>query len=204
MKHHWWDLLYKKIRIHSDIFFDFIFNENLLLYDYINWLIVRRSNFSSCMRIISNHNSYFIIVNYFFFFWTAANRSYRNHQMKLIIIDFSKFKKNQNTIEQNKFYEWKIWKTIMKIINENNFICIKINSWFHKISSAFFLSNVFFQQLIFFLIWFDQTKFRQHFFLSSILYRSTFQQLIFSKSNENFVSIHFYHRFIQININWND
>ena len=31
------------------------------------------------------------------------------------------------------------------------------------------------------LIWFDQTEICQHFFLSPILYKSTFQQLIFSK-----------------------
>ena len=75
-------------------------------------------------------------------FWTAENKSYRNHQMKLIIIDSSKSEKNQNTIEKNEFYEWEIWRTIMKIINENSFICIKINNWFSTI------------------------KFRQHFFLS--------------------------------------
>ena len=99
-----------------------------------------------------------------------------------------------------------------------------------RTSSAFFLSiNSFFIIIIstadFFFIWFNQTKFRQHFFLSSISYRSTFQQLTFFdqmkissaflsiiglyrlifltadllRSNENLFSTSFYHRFIQIN-----
>ena len=66
------------------------------------------------------------------------------------VVTSLKFKKNQNTIEKNKFYEWKIWRTIMKTMNENNFICIKINSWFHKISSAFFFIKRFFLSIIFF------------------------------------------------------
>ena len=104
-------------------------------------------------------------------FWTAEDRLYRNHQMKLIIIDFSESRKNQNTIEKNEFYEWKIWRTIMKIMNENNFICIKINSWFRKIEP------------------------RQHLFLTSVHTDQFFQQLIFFWSNENFASTSFYHRF---------
>ena len=36
LKHNWWDPLYERVRIHSDVFFDFTFNENSLLYDYIN------------------------------------------------------------------------------------------------------------------------------------------------------------------------
>ena len=155
------------------------------------WFYIQRKfiytnlNFSSCMRMISNHDFYFIVVNRFFFFWTAENRLYRNHQMKLIIIDLSKSKENQNTVEKNEFYEWRIWRTIMKTMNENNFICIKINSWlstknFASISFYHrFRTDQFFQQLIFFsdLIRSDQIKrrFRQHFFLSSISYRSTFQ-----------------------------
>ena len=112
------------------------------------------------MRIISNYDFYFIVVNRFFSFWTAENKSYRNYQIKLIIIDSSKFKKNQNTIEKNEFYEWKIWRIIMKTMNENNFICIKINNWFSTkglVSTFFyhrFRTNQFFQQLIFF----DQMK----------------------------------------------
>ena len=64
----------------------------------------------------------------------------------------SKSRKNQNTIEKNKFCEWKIWRTIMKIMNENNFICIKINSWFQydRIPPAFFFIKRFFLSIIFF------------------------------------------------------
>ena len=110
----------------------------------------------------------------------------------------------------------------MKTMNENNFICIKINNWFQydRIPSAFFFIIINFNS------WFFEQSFRQHFFLSSISYRSnfnswffwnqtkfssasifiinsyrsTFDQLIFSKLNEILVSIYFYHRFIQINI----
>ena len=78
-----------------------------------------------------------------FFFWTAEDRSYRNYQMKLIIIGSSESKENQNTIEKNEFYEWGIWRTIIKTMNKNSFICIKINSWFHRALSAFFFINWF-------------------------------------------------------------
>ena len=36
LKHKWWDFLYERIYIYSNVFFDFTFNENSLLYDYIN------------------------------------------------------------------------------------------------------------------------------------------------------------------------
>ena len=36
LKHNWWNPLYERVRIHSDVFFDFKFNENSSLYDYIN------------------------------------------------------------------------------------------------------------------------------------------------------------------------
>ena len=162
-------------------FFDFIFNENSLC-TVIS--IVCRPNFSSCMRMISNYDFYFIVVNRFFFFWIAENKSYQNHQMKLIIINSSKLKKNQNTIEKNEFYEWKIWRTIMKIMNKNNFICIKINSWFNTI------------------------KFRQHFFLSITIFLSlSFQQLTFSDLiwlNKVLSAFFFIIDFIQINISTTD
>ena len=159
---------------------------------------VRRSNFSPCMCMISNYNFYFIVVNRFSSFWTAENRSYRNHQMKLIIIGPSRPKENQNTVEKNEFYEWEIWRTIMRTMNENSFICIKINSWFQydRISSAFFFIKRFFLSITFFrssfistagpFFWSDQIKrgFRQHSFLSSISYRSTFQQLILRNQRE--------------------
>ena len=126
LKHNWWDFLYEKIRVWSNVFFDFIFNENSF---GTTMSIVCRLNFSPCMRMISNYDFYFIVVDRFFSFWTTEDRSYRNHQMKLIIIGLSRSKKNQNTIEKNEFYEWEIWRTIMKTMSENSFICIKINSW---------------------------------------------------------------------------
>ena len=95
----------------------------------------------------------------------------------------SKPKKNQSTIEKNEFYEWEIWRIIMKIMNENNFICIKINSWFQydRVPSAFFFIKRFF------------------FYQSSLFYHHLFQQLAPSsdliRSNGSFASIHFYHRF---------
>ena len=36
LKHNWWNFLYERIRIHSNVFFDFTFNENSPLYGYIN------------------------------------------------------------------------------------------------------------------------------------------------------------------------
>ena len=79
--------------------------------------------------MISNHDFYFIVVDRFSSFWTAGNRSYRNHQMKLIITDPPRPRKNQDTIKKNEFYEWKIWRTIMGTMDKNSSICIKINSW---------------------------------------------------------------------------
>ena len=94
-----------------------------------------------------------------FSFWTAENKSYRNHQIKLIIIDFLRSKENQNTIKKNEFYEWKIWRIIMKTMNENSFICIKINSWFQydRTSSASFFIKRFFLSITFFLLSFILT-----------------------------------------------
>ena len=137
MKHNWWNLLYRRVRIHSDVFLTL---HSMKIHFYTTISIVRRSNFSPCMRMISNHDFYFIVVNRFFFFWTAENKSYWNHHQLILkkIVTSPKLKKNQNTIEKNKFYEWKIWRIIIKTMNENNFICIKINSWFHRVSSAFF------------------------------------------------------------------
>ena len=127
LKHNWWNLLYEKVCTYSNVFFDFTFNEDSLC-TIIS--IVRRPNFSSCMRMISNHDFYFIVVNRFLSFWTAKDRSYRNHHQSISkkVVTSSKFKKNQNTIEKNEFYEWKIWRTTMKTMNENSFICIKINN----------------------------------------------------------------------------
>ena len=171
LKHNWWNLLYGRVCTHSDVFFYFKFNENSFC---TTISIVRRPNFSLCMRIISNYDFYFIVVNHFFF-WTAEKRSYRNHQIKLIIIDFSRSRENQNTIKKNEFYEWKIWRIIMKIMNENSFICIKINNWFQydKAPSAFFFIIINFNS------WFFEQSFRQHFFLSSISYRSNFNSWFF-------------------------
>ena len=74
-------------------------------------------------------------------FWTAGDRSYRNHQMKLIIIGLPGSRENQNTVEKNEFYEWRIWRTIMKTMSENSSICIKINSWFHRAPPALLSIN---------------------------------------------------------------
>ena len=52
--------------------------------------IVRRSNFSSCMRMISDYDFYFIIWDRSILPFVSWNRSYRNYQMKLIIIWFRK------------------------------------------------------------------------------------------------------------------
>ena len=96
-------------------------------------------------------------------------------------------------------------------MNENSFICIKINSWFQydKILPAlfsikrFFLSIIFFyyhsfQQLTFFLIWSNQTKVSSAFLSIIDLIHISILTADLSKSNEDLVSSHFYYQFIQI------
>ena len=75
---------------------------------------------------------------------------------------------------------------------------------YDRVSSAFFLLIDSFSIIIistadFPLLWSDQTESRQHPFLSSIPYRSTFQQLTLFWSIESPASTPSYHRFIQIN-----
>ena len=118
------------------------------------------------------------------------------------VVTSSKFRKNQNTIEKNEFYEWKIWRTIMKTMNENSFICIKINNWFQydRASPAFFLSSSIstaeFSNRIFVSIFFYhrshtgqiltadffeiKRSLRQHSSLSSTHTGQFFQQLVLS------------------------
>ena len=45
--------------------------------------IVRRPNFSSCMHIISDHDSYFVVWDRSLFFSTDWDWSYWNHQTKI-------------------------------------------------------------------------------------------------------------------------
>ena len=45
-------------------------------------------------------------------------------------------RENQDTVEKNEFYEWGIWRTIMRTMDGNSSICIKINSWLHRVSPA--------------------------------------------------------------------
>ena len=156
-------------------------------------------------------------------FWTAENKSYRNHQMKLIIIGPSEPKKNQNTVEKNEFYEWRIWRTIMKTMNENSFICIKINSWsqYDRVPSAFLSIKrfSFYQSLSFYhhsfqqlapslLIWSDQTKVPPAFLSITGSIQTNISIAGPSEINGNFASIPFYHRSIQANIwfffSWNN
>ena len=152
LKHNWWDPLYGRIRIHSNVFSDFIFNENLSLYYYISWSIVRRPNFSSCMRMISNHDLYFIVVD----------RSSLSERLKIDRTEIIRWNWSSSAfrglgkikiqLKKNEFYEWGIWRTIMKTMSENSSICIKINSWFHRVPSALFSIN----RLSFYSIFFYQ------------------------------------------------
>ena len=93
--------------------------------------IVRRPNFSSCMRMVSNHDLYFIVVDRFPSFWTAGDRSYRNHHQSISkkVVTPSGPRENQGTVKRDGFYEWGIWRTIMRTMGGNSSICIKINSW---------------------------------------------------------------------------
>ena len=146
-------------------FFDFTFNENSSIRI---WISAHACVWSAIMIFILS-------------LWIAFSFSGQLKINRIEIIKwnwslsiFSESRKNQNTIEKNEFYEWKIWRTIMKTMNENSFICIKINSWFNTI------------------------RFRQHFFLSIDFFLSSFQQLVSLWSDlikRNFVSTSFYHRF---------
>ena len=116
----------------------------------------------------------------------------------------SRPKKNQNTVEKNEFYEWEIWRTIMKIMNENNFICIKINSWsqYDKAPSAF-LFIIDFVSINFFNSWFlsdqirsNQTKISSaFFFIIDFVQTNLFNSWFFFDQMKIFVSTSFYHRF---------
>ena len=115
----------------------------------------------------------------------------------------SRFKENQNTIEKNEYYEWEIWRTIMKTMNENNFICIKINSWFQydRVSSAFFFI-IDFVSINFFNSWFfsdqirsDQTKISSTFFsIIDFVQINFFNSWFFFDQMKIFVSTSFYNR----------
>ena len=173
--------------------------------------IVRRPNFSPCMCMASNYDSYFIVVDRPPSFWTAGDRSYRNHQMKLIIIGPSGPRENQNTIEKNEFYEWGIWRTIMKTMGGNNFICIKINSWpqYYRTPPAFFSTTGFVQtNLLNSWLFSDQVGAPAS---TSFYHRSHTDQHFNSwppEINGNSASTPFYHRSIQANIwfffSWNN
>ena len=212
LKHNWWDPLYGRIRTHSDVFFDFTFNENSSLYDYIN----RASPEFQLMHVYDQQlcplfhrcGSLFLFLNSWRWIVSKSSNEIDHHR------SLSKPRENQNTIEKNEFYEWKIWRTIMKTMNENNFICIKINSWFQydKVPSAFlFIKRFFFYQSLFFYhhlfqqlaLLPDLIRSNGDFVSTHFYHRSHTDQHFnswFLEINENSVSISFYHRFIQINI----
>ena len=127
LKHNWWDPLYERIRIHSDVFFDLTFNENSPLYDYIN----RASLEFQSMHVYGQQlcflfhrcGSSFLFLNSWRWIVSKSSDEIDHHRSS------SESRENQNTIEKNEFYEWGIWRTIMKTISGNSFICIKINSW---------------------------------------------------------------------------
>ena len=212
LKHNWWNLLYERIRIHSDVFFDFTFNENSFLYDYIN----RASSEFQPMHVYGQQLCFLFhrceSLSFFLNSWrwivSKSSDEIDHHRF------FSEFRKNQNTIEKNEFYEWEIWRTIMKIMNENNFICIKINSWFRKASSAFFFIIDFVQINFFnswFSLWSDQIRSNEDFVSISFYHRLHTDQHFNNwpfEINGNFASIPFYYRLIQTNIwfffSWNN
>ena len=212
LKHNWWNPLYERIRTHSDVFFDFTFNENSFLYDYIN----RASPEFQPMHVYDQQlcflfhrcGSLFLFLNSWR--WIVSKSSDEIDHYRLS----SGSRENQNTVKKNEFYEWKIWRTIMKTMNENNFICIKINSWFRRTpSTSLFIID--FVQINFFnswsLLWSDQIRLNESFVSISFYHRLHTDQHFnswFFEINENFVSISSYYRPIQINIwfffSWNN
>ena len=113
------------------------FNKNSFLYGYIN----RASPEFQLMHVYDQQlcflfhccGSFFLFLNSWRWIVSKSSNEIYHHRL------FLRSRENQNTIEKNEFYEWGIWRTIMKIMNENSFICIKINSWFQydRASSAF-------------------------------------------------------------------
>ena len=132
--------------------------------------------------MISNYNFYFIIWDRPILSFVNWNKSYRNHQMKLIII---RFRKKSWFLRSLKKIRKQLWKKWMNIIDEELWVKIalyasKSTADSDRFSPAFFFINRFFFIIIistadFSLIWSDQTKPCQHLFLPSISYRLTFQ-----------------------------
>ena len=106
LKHNWWDLLYGRVRIHSDVFFDFTFNENSLLYGYIN----RASPEFQPMHVYDQQlcflfhrcGSLFLFLNSWRWIVPKSSDEIDHHRPS------SGFRENQNTVERNEFYEWGI------------------------------------------------------------------------------------------------
>ena len=70
-------------------------------------------------------------------------------------------------------------------MSENNFICIKINIWLSRaLSALLFITGSYRSNFSTADSLPINRRFRQHSFLSSISYRSTFQQLIFRNQTE--------------------
>ena len=126
--------MYGRIRIHSDVFFGFTFNENSSLYGYIN----RASPEFQPMHVYDQQlcflfhrcESSFLFLNSWRWIVPKSSDEIDHHRPS------SGPRENQNTVEKNEFYEWGIWRTIMRTMSENSFICIKINSWFRRAPSA--------------------------------------------------------------------
>ena len=212
LKHNWWDPLYGRVRIHSDVFFDFTFNENSFLYDYIN----RASPEFQLMHVYDQQlcslfhrcGSPPLFLNSWRWIVPKSSNEIDHHRL------LSGPKENQNTIEKNEFYEWKIWRTIMRIMSENSSICIKINSWFRRAPSAS-LPIIGPVQVNFFNSWpppwFDQIRSNEGSVNTPFYHRFHTDQHFNSWSfeiNGNFASTPSYYRFIQVNIwfffSWNN
>ena len=113
----------------------YLFKRFLRFYIQRKFISVRL--YQSCVARISAHACVWSAIMIFISsLWIAFSLSEQLKMNRIEIIKwnwssstFSRPRENQNTIEKNEFYEWKIWRTIMKTMNENSFICIKINSW---------------------------------------------------------------------------
>ena len=167
---------------------------------YIQRKFISVRLYQSCVARISAHTCVWSAIMIFILsLWIAFSLSEQLKIDRTEIIKwnwsssvFSGSRENQNTIKKNEFYEWKKWRTIMKTMSENNFICIKINSWlqYDKISSAFFFIK--------------RSSFYQSFFFIIIYFNSWPPPLIWSDQTEvssAFISII---DFIQINISTAD
>ena len=111
------------------------------------------------------------------------------------IVTSTKFKKNQKTVmKKTNITDEKLWMKIISYASKST-ADSTIEFCQHSFLSSIYTGQIF-QQLIFF----DQSKISSAFFFIIDFIQINISTADFSKLNEIFVSILFYHWFVQVNI----